>query len=129
MTPQPENPSHYDVPGTGAQLIDILRSAGEMGVLPAWEFFLWSSMLQYAFRFYRKGTPHDDLKKCRVYLNWLIDCYAPVDGSTYATGGIEFGKAPDNAEASYHLRPGENSYHLQGGALVADEAPVAEVHK
>jgi len=122
MTPLPENPSHYDVPGTGVQLIDIIHSAGEQGILRPWEFFLWSSLMQYAFRFWRKGTPYDDLKKCRVYLDWLIDCYTPVNGATY---GATDGKAADDAEASYHLRPGENSYHLQGGALVADSAPVA----
>lgn len=84
MPSSPENPTHYNVPGTNLQLIDVLRAASYEGALPSWEFFLWSSMMQYAFRFSHKGTPYDDLKKCRVYLDWLIECYYPHDYTTYA---------------------------------------------
>lgn len=86
MTPQPENPSHYDVPGTTVQLIDVIRAASFQGLMPQYEFFLWASAMQYMMRFTKKGTPYEDLKKCRVYLNWLIDCYRPTNGATYAYG-------------------------------------------
>jgi hypothetical protein len=90
----PQNPSHYNIPATNVQLIDVIRSASYEWSIPKWEFFLWSSMIQYAFRFHKKGTPYDDLRKCRVYLDWLIDCYSPHNGSTGERDtfvhGIEF---------------------------------------
>jgi len=82
MPSSPENPTHYNVPGTNLQLIDVLKSSSSDMGLPPWEFFLWSSVMQYALRFSHKGAPYDDLKKCRVYLDWLIECYEPHSGAT-----------------------------------------------
>lgn len=112
---QPHNPKHYDIPGTGVQLIDVLEAASYD--YEPWDFFLWASMLQYAFRWRYKGTPLDDLRKCRVYLNWLIKSVEDNGEATY------------NAEAPHHVRAGEDSDNLQGGALGSYAASVEEVHQ
>jgi hypothetical protein len=78
---KPENPNHYNIPGTTVQLIDVLKAAA-LDYDP-WDFFLWSSMLQYAFRWRHKGTPLDYLRKCRVYLDWLIESLEENGEETY----------------------------------------------
>lgn len=92
--PTPENPNHYNVPGTKVQLIDVLKEAA-LDYDP-WDFFLWASVMQYAFRWRYKGSPLNDLKKCRVYLNWLIESVEENGEETYTN-------EDDSTEAPHHV--------------------------
>lgn len=65
-----ESPAHYIVPGTDIQLIDILRRKSAQFTDP-FEFFLWASAMQYAFRYMAKGEADKDLAKENVYMTWL----------------------------------------------------------
>jgi len=90
----PQCPPHYNIPGTKVQLIDVLKDAAD-AYLP-WDFFLWASIMQYATRWRHRGQPLNDLKKCRVYLNWLIESveengeetYQEEDCSTTTSSGL-----------------------------------------
>lgn len=112
MQPRPENPSHYNVPGTDKQLIHVLEAAS--WDYEPWDFFLWASVMQYIMRWRYKGTPTADLKKARVYLNWLIESVETNGEETYRT------------ETPHNLYPGADSDNLQGGALGADASSVEE---
>ena len=61
---------HYEVPGLGIELIDILEAKSRVATKP-WEFFLWASAMQYIWRYDLKSSPLDDINKAIVYLTWL----------------------------------------------------------
>lgn len=64
-----EHPSHYTsgpkCPGCGRviECIDITRHMG----------FNDGNAMKYLWRYKLKGVPVQDLKKCRQYLDWLIE--------------------------------------------------------
>lgn len=62
------HPNHYCY--GGLEVIEILRRK-----LPADEFkgYLYGTLLTYIFRHEFKGSPVEDLKKAKVYLDWLIE--------------------------------------------------------
>jgi len=112
MQPRPENPTHYNVPGTDKQLIHVLEAAS--WDYEPWDFFLWASVMQYIMRWRYKGTPIADLRKARVYLDWLLESVETNGEETYRT------------EASYNVRAGAHCDNLQRGALGAHPIAVAE---
>jgi hypothetical protein len=61
---------HYVVPGLDIEVIDLIKAKSRVAT-NAWEFFLWSSCLQYLWRYDVKGEPGKDLDKASVYLDWL----------------------------------------------------------
>ena len=63
-------PAHYLIPGRDLELIDVLRAKSGQFTDP-WEFFLWASFMQYAFRYRVKGEVVKDLRKANTYLQWL----------------------------------------------------------
>lgn len=61
-----ERPSHYrEGMPQGIEVIDVIR-AQDAG-------FEHANVLKYILRWKYKGTPVEDLKKARQYLDWLID--------------------------------------------------------
>ena len=63
-------PRHYilNLP-EGADTIDIIRA---LGLLPD---FAYGNVIKYVLR-YRDKNGIEDLRKARVYLDWLIECEA-----------------------------------------------------
>jgi len=60
--------SHYLIPGTNLELIDIIHSK----MSPAeWRKFCWGSALQYVWRLMDKGEPEKDADKGITYLTWF----------------------------------------------------------
>ena len=74
-TPRIDPPPHYVIPGTGLELIDIIKAKSRVS-LDCWRFFCWASCLQYLWRYDVKGEPGEDLDKALVYLGWLKDAVA-----------------------------------------------------
>lgn len=63
-----ENPSHYNLPGLQIQSIDVVKSVlGKKG----FEAFCKGNILKYVIREENKNGL-EDLKKAKVYLDWLI---------------------------------------------------------
>lgn len=90
----PACPKHYNIPGTTVQLIDVLREAAED--YEPWHFFLWASIMQYATRWRHRGEPLNDLKKCQVYLGWLIEAVEEDGEETYTSGTPHNIRATEN---------------------------------
>lgn len=64
-----ENPSHYNLPGLQVQSIDVVKSVlGKKG----FEAFCKGNILKYIVREENKNGL-EDVKKARVYINWLIE--------------------------------------------------------
>jgi len=60
--------SHYLIPGTDLELIDIIKAK----MSPAeWRKFCWASALQYVYRLLDKGEPEKDADKGITYLTWF----------------------------------------------------------
>ena len=62
--------SHYVIPGTELELIDVLRLCLTTAEFQA---VLWASLEQYAFRWWKKGDAVKDLEKLLVYSTWLLE--------------------------------------------------------
>ena len=65
-------PSHYIIPGTDLELIDVIKSKM---TLAEWRKFCWGSALQYCYRSMSKGETEKDCDKGITYLSWLRDSY------------------------------------------------------
>ena len=61
-------PTHYLVPGTDIELIDIIRARMTVG---EWQAFCWGSYIQYAYRAPFKGEPGKDANKMITYGEWF----------------------------------------------------------
>lgn len=61
------NPSHYQIPGTGVEVIDVIE-----GLLSPEEFrgYCYGNIIKYILRAPNKNGV-EDLKKAGVYLDWL----------------------------------------------------------
>ena len=63
-------PSHYIF--GDYELIDIIKAWLKENDISRYESFLWSSLVQYLFR-YQKKKGLRDLKKCEFYLRRLLE--------------------------------------------------------
>ena len=63
------NPPHYNE--AGIECIEAIQAATGNG----FEYHLQGTALKYLWRFRYKGKPLEDLKKCRWYLDKLIEEY------------------------------------------------------
>ena len=63
------HPAHYELDGLGVEVIDVIRSS-----LGADRFcgYCKGNIIKYILRADKKNHV-EDLKKARVYLNWLIE--------------------------------------------------------
>jgi hypothetical protein len=62
--------SHYLIPGTELELIDVLQ----LCLSPAeFQACLWFSLEQYGFRWWKKGDAVNDLEKLVTYSSWLLE--------------------------------------------------------
>ena len=59
-------PVHYI--SDGVECIDYIRQ--QLG--DGFESYLEGNVIKYIHRYKRKGSPVDDLRKARTYLDWLI---------------------------------------------------------
>ena len=64
--------SHYLIPGTDLELVDVLRLCLTTAEFQA---CLWFSLGQYWFRGPKKGDPVNDMDKAIVYATWLRDSF------------------------------------------------------
>ena len=61
-----KSPSHYKIPGLGIESIDIIRHT-----VDNFSSVCEANVLKYILRYKKNGI--EDLKKARVYLDWLIE--------------------------------------------------------
>lgn len=68
MSDMVNHPNHYQImPGVEAK--DVIRSVlGDEGFI----FYCYGNVIKYILRA-RKKNGIEDLKKARVYINWIID--------------------------------------------------------
>jgi hypothetical protein len=64
------HPSHYVVGGYECK--DVFKALVDGSRIDPWSTCLWFSAFQYIWRWTRKNGL-DDLKKARLYLDWLIE--------------------------------------------------------
>lgn len=62
-----KSPSHYQIKGLGIESIDIIRHT-----VDNFSSVCEANVLKYILR-YKKKNGIEDLKKARVYLDWLIE--------------------------------------------------------
>lgn len=62
--------SHYLIPGTSLELLDVLKLCLSPGEFQA---CLWFSLEQYIYRWHKKGDAVNDLEKAVNYLGWLLE--------------------------------------------------------
>lgn len=65
-----ENPDHYTDVDMDSK--DFMKSNFSIEMLIG--AYIWN-VIKYCARFRKKGTPLQDLKKARTYLNWAIELY------------------------------------------------------
>lgn len=61
------HPSHYKIGG-----VECIQAIKASMTEEAYKGFLKGNIIKYIWRYEIKGKPIEDLKKARVYLNWLI---------------------------------------------------------
>lgn len=70
MTDAVNSPAHYNV--AGIECIDAMEAMSEDADLPAHAAYCWQNSFKYLWRWpYKNGV--EDLKKCRWYLDRLIN--------------------------------------------------------
>lgn len=62
------HPQHYKLEGLDIEVIDLIRSATGTH----YKGYLLGNLIKYVMR-YQKKNGVEDLKKAKVYLNWLIE--------------------------------------------------------
>lgn len=62
------HPQHYKLDGLDIEVIDLIRSATGNH----YKGYLLGNLIKYVMR-YQKKNGVEDLKKAKVYLNWLIE--------------------------------------------------------
>lgn len=62
------SPSHYKIPGTGTEVIDVIQ-----GILSPEQFrgYCYGNVIKYILRAPNKGGA-EDIEKASVYLGWLV---------------------------------------------------------
>jgi len=66
-------PPHYVIPGSNLELIDVIKA----NLNPAeYQAVCWASLMQYAYRWNKKGDAMSDLRKMLTYGNWLMKSVA-----------------------------------------------------
>lgn len=70
LSPAIHSSRHYEIGDTGLELIDIFRATL---TVDEFQSFLWCSLMQYAWRYNKKGTPEKDLEKLITYATWLLE--------------------------------------------------------
>ena len=70
------SPSHYNIPGTGVEVIDVIQ-----GILSPEEFkgYCYGNVIKYILRAPNKGGA-EDFKKAQVYLDWLLTELSDEEG-------------------------------------------------
>lgn len=63
------SPKHYTLDGLNIESKDVFKNLLGKELYLGW---LWGNALKYLFR-WKKKNGLEDLKKCSVYLNWMID--------------------------------------------------------
>ena len=62
------HPQHYKLDGLDIEVIDLIKSA----TVDKYEGYLLGNLIKYVMR-YKKKNGVEDLKKAKVYLDWLIE--------------------------------------------------------
>lgn len=90
------NSKHYVIPGTGLEMIDILKANLTIGEFQA---FLWCSAMDYLWRFDKKESSISDLEKAMHYIGWLKKS---VEENGVIMGKWRTEPTPDGSTKKWH---------------------------